>query len=330
MKKIIAVILTLAVCLVAFCVPASAASYKVKVYPYYMSGYTNVGLKTYNTTVYYTTDGSKPDRTDEKYTSLFRVTEPCTLRMAVYKGGKVVKRLSAKIKVEVSAPVISFEANSKGKYTATITVPENSKVYYTTNGAAPTKKSKKLTETKGITVEPGTEIRAFAVRSGWKNSSITSKKAPKKVPEVVVEEAPAPEPTKEELFLQKLLELINNERKRYYFDALTAEAPINAVAQIRAEELAESFSHCRPDGKFFTTALVENGVLYSGIGENIAKDFETAEEVFEYWRSSGETNKNFINRDFNRIGFGYAESEDGSENYWTIIFIKKPFESRVY
>ncbi len=327
MKKIIAVILTLAVCLVAFCVPASAASYKVKVYPYYMSGYTNVGLKTYNNTVYYTTDGSKPDRTDEKYTSLFRVTEPCTLRLAVYKGGKVVKRLSAKIKVEVSAPVISFEANSKGKYTATITVPENSKVYYTTNGAAPTKKSKKLTETKGITVEPGTEIRAFAVRSGWKNSSVISKTAPTKVPEII-EEAPVHEPTKEEIFLQEIVELVNSERRRFRYDPVSAEASVNAVAHIRAEELAESFSHSRPDGSYYMSVLNENGVHYSSVAENIAKNFETSEEVFEYWKSSGETNKNFIDPYFDRIGFGYAESEDGSENYWTIIFIKKPYESK--
>ena len=69
MKKFIAILLTLAVCLSVFCVPASAASYSVKVSREYENGCTYVTLKPTTGTVYYTTNGSTPDRDDKKYKS---------------------------------------------------------------------------------------------------------------------------------------------------------------------------------------------------------------------------------------------------------------------
>lgn len=333
MKRIIAVILTFAVCFAAFCIPAAAASpkAKIKVHPSYSNGYTYVGINTYGATVYYTTNGTKPDRTDSKYTGLVKITKPCTLRMAVYSGGKVIRRCSAKIEVQTKIPDITVEANDKGKYTATITVPKGKTVYYTTNGKTPAKiKKNKLTETTEITVEPGTKIKAVAVQKGWKDSLVVTENVSVKTPEIPVAEEPAPEPTEDELLLNKLTELVNAERKRFYFDDATANSALSKVAQIRAEELASDYKRTRPDGRSFDTIFTENGIHYSAAVQGIAKNFDTAEEVFEYWKSVSELNQSFVDKQFNQIGLGRATSADGSENYWVLLVINKPYDYITY
>lgn len=325
MKKIIAVILTFAVCFAAFCIPASAASHKVKVYPRYLNGYTYAGIKTLGNTVYYTTDGSRPDRKATKYTTSILVTEPTTIRMAVYSKGKVVGRYRADIKVMTEMPDIAVKVSEKGEYVATITVPEGAAVYYSTNGNTPSKSKKnKLTETTDITVEPGTRISAKATRKGWKDSFIAYENVPATAPEIVEPEAPAPEPTKEELFLKKLTELINEERQKFHFDDIKADAALIKAAQTRAEELVSDYNICRPDGRNFDSVFSEQGILFTSTSQSIAKNFSTAEEAFEYWKSMDNVSRYFDNSEFNRIGLGYVESEDGSENYWVLLLIQAP------
>ena len=67
MKKIISVFLALVIGFTSLCVNSSAASYKVKISATYKSGYTYVTLTPSSGTVYYTTDGTKADKNDKKY-----------------------------------------------------------------------------------------------------------------------------------------------------------------------------------------------------------------------------------------------------------------------
>ena len=70
---------------------------------------------------------------------------------------------------------------------------------------------------------------------------------------------------------------------------MTADTSIQTAAQVRAREIEKSFSHTRPDGSSFSTALTQQGVTYRGSGENIAWGQKTPEQVMNGWMNSEAT-----------------------------------------
>lgn len=111
MKKLIAVILTLALAISLFTVPTAAATApEPKVSFSKKDGYTVVTVTPKKgTTVRYTTDGSKPTSKSKKINGNLTVKKSCTLRLRVTKNG-----CSAKIyryKVEVINKKLSDFAN---------------------------------------------------------------------------------------------------------------------------------------------------------------------------------------------------------------------------
>lgn len=120
-------------------------------------------------------------------------------------------------------------------------------------------------------------------------------------------------------FEQEVLDLVNKERAAYGLSALQADSKVQAAAKIRANEILKSFSHTRPDGRAFSTALNEAGATYSGAGENIAKGQRTPEEVVNAWMNSAGHRANILNSKYKYLGVGCVKS--GSSSYaWTQIF----------
>lgn len=58
---------------------------------------------------------------------------------------------------------------------------------------------------------------------------------------------------------------------------------------------------------------------YRSLGENIAWNQQTPEEVMEDWMNSGGHRANILG-DYNRVGFGYRNDGDGP--YWCVVFGK--------
>ena len=120
-------------------------------------------------------------------------------------------------------------------------------------------------------------------------------------------------------FEQEVLDLVNKERAAYGLSALQADSKVQEAAEIRANEILKSFSHTRPDGRAFSTALNEAGATYSGAGENIAKGQRTPEEVVNAWMNSAGHRANILNSKYKYLGVGCVKS--GSSSYaWTQIF----------
>lgn len=326
MKKFIAVLLTLAVCLTFFCVPVSAASYSVKITREFENGYTYVRLKPSTGTVYYTTDGSKPDRNDKKYKTAtkIKITKPCKLRLAVYSGGKVRKNYSVKIDVKNSTPKITFTKASSGKYTAKITVPKNTTVYYTTNGKTPSKSTgKKLTATKKITVKGGTKIKALAVRKGWKNSSVIVKTAPKTSSGTTNNSTTTTASSTEEEYMNEVLRLVNIEREKRGISKVVFDSKLNKAAKIRSDELIEYYDHVRPSGKSCFTVLDEMGIYNVAAAENIAAGYVSPADVVNGWMNSSGHRRNILNSSYKKMGIGYSYSSSGYGGYkyfWAQLF----------
>lgn len=120
-------------------------------------------------------------------------------------------------------------------------------------------------------------------------------------------------------FAMQVVKLVNQERAKEGLPALTVDANIEKAALVRAMETEKSFSHTRPDGRTFSTALTEAGVTFRGAGENIAYGQKTPEQVMEGWMNSPGHRANIMNKNFTKIGVGYYQNSNGVK-YWTQLF----------
>lgn len=120
-------------------------------------------------------------------------------------------------------------------------------------------------------------------------------------------------------FAEQVVALVNKERAKVGVGALTLDKEIEAAALVRAQEIETSFSHTRPDGRSFSTALTDAGITFHGAGENIAWGQRSPEEVVNAWMNSEGHRANILNAKFTKIGVGYYRNSAG-RNYWTQLF----------
>ncbi|MCL2053935.1 MAG: CAP domain-containing protein [Oscillospiraceae bacterium] len=125
-----------------------------------------------------------------------------------------------------------------------------------------------------------------------------------------------------ESYGEEMLKLINAERKKEEASPLSLDETLCKAANIRAEEIARSFSHQRPDGKEFKTVLTEVGIETSlHIGENISAGSSTAKDTFERWMKSPGHKRNILTADYKKVGIGYYYDSGGKyKYYWVQIF----------
>lgn len=120
-------------------------------------------------------------------------------------------------------------------------------------------------------------------------------------------------------YAEQVVALVNAERAKAGLNALTLDTEIASAALVRAKETEISFSHTRPDGRHFSTALNDSGISFRGAGENIAWGQKTPEEVMNGWMNSEGHRANILNPNFTKIGVGYYQNSAG-RNYWTQLF----------
>lgn len=128
-----------------------------------------------------------------------------------------------------------------------------------------------------------------------------------------------PEADKELTFAEQVVELVNQERTKAGLNAVTLDQNIASAALVRAKEIETSFSHTRPNGSKFSTALTEQGVTFKGAGENIAWGQKSPEAVMQAWMNSEGHRANILNKNFTKIGVGYYQNAAG-RNFWTQLF----------
>ncbi len=322
MKKIFSVILSITLMLTMFSIDVSAAKYTVNAKKVYNNGYTYVTLTPSTGTVYYTTDGTKPDSSDKKYTKKLKFTKPTKLRMTIYKNGKAVKSLSTKIDVRVKAPSVKTTKAGNNRYQLTFSTVKGADIYYTINGTTPTTSNgKKLnTTTMSITVEGGTKVRAIAVKSGWKKSKVVSVKTKKSSSSSSTSKTKETETFTQDEFEAEVLRLVNVERKKAGLSEFTTTEALNKAANDRAKELTKHFGHDRPDGRSCFTVLDEYNIPSGWAGENIAAGQKTPEEVVDDWMNSKGHRENILNPNFKKMGVGYYKKDGGYKHYWVQLF----------
>lgn len=123
----------------------------------------------------------------------------------------------------------------------------------------------------------------------------------------------------ENSYAKQVLKLVNTERKKAGLTELTWDDTVAAAAMTRSTEIEKSFSHTRPDGRNFGTAITDLGVSYRGAGENIAWGQKTPEAVMNAWMNSEGHRANILNPNFKKLGVGYRTNNQGTP-YWTQLF----------
>lgn len=112
---------------------------------------------------------------------------------------------------------------------------------------------------------------------------------------------------------QDAITLVNETRVAAGLTALVQSDELEIAAQVRANECVGTFSHTRPDGSAWWT--VNSTIMY---GENLAKGYQTAENVLAAWMNSPTHAANIMYGDFRTIGIAIYE-QDG-KIYWAQEF----------
>ena len=114
---------------------------------------------------------------------------------------------------------------------------------------------------------------------------------------------------------QEVFDLVNEERVANGMPECVMDDTAMEYAQIRAEEIADSFSHERPDGSIGTYS-------HYSFAENIGKGYKTAEAVVNGWMNSS-GHRSAILADYSDYGncMGVGVYKKGSTLYWTMEII---------
>lgn len=308
MKRIISVFLAIVICITGFTIPASAAP-AIKVSSSYKNGYTTVKLSCSGYTLYYTTDGSKPNKNDKKYTKKLKITKPTKLRVSAYKNGKLKVSVSAEIAVRVKSPTAELYARESDYSVYYAEIPSGSTAYVTFDGTTPSKTNgKKLTNNALLEYYGSGEIKMIAYKKGWKKSKVHTV-------EVEVEEAGRAADD----FAAEVLRLVNIEREENGLSPLKYDETLQQAAQVRAEELVVYYDHTRPDGTSCFTVLNDFNIPLSAAGENIAAGYSTPASVVEGWMDSPGHRANILGN-YKYLGVGIAYGGDYG-TYWSQLFV---------
>ena len=116
----------------------------------------------------------------------------------------------------------------------------------------------------------------------------------------------------------EVVRLTNSARSQNSYAALVEDGALSEAAAVRAREIARSFSHTRPSGASFSSALSESGVSYLRAEENIASGQKSASEVVNAWMNSPGHRANILNSSYSRIGSA-SVNIDGTL-YWVQLF----------
>ncbi len=112
----------------------------------------------------------------------------------------------------------------------------------------------------------------------------------------------------EQSFASEVLRLCNAERKKMNLSPLKAgSAALQKAATTRAKEAAKRFSHTRPGGSQFYTAITEVKLQYRSCGENLAKYGSkafTPKSLVEGWMNSPGHRANILSASYQYVSLG--------------------------
>lgn len=110
---------------------------------------------------------------------------------------------------------------------------------------------------------------------------------------------------------EEIVRLTNEERAKEGLTLLEIDEKLMEAAQIRANEMLQSYSHTRPDGRKCFSVLDDMELPYTVCAENIGIDGSAYGHVSGWMNSAGHK-KNIMNQSTKKIGVGYIIDISGN------------------
>jgi len=124
-----------------------------------------------------------------------------------------------------------------------------------------------------------------------------------------------------DISIEKLLLLTNMERQKQGLPPLAPNPKLLRAALLKADDMFTKnyWAHNSPDGTTPWYFIREAGYNYTYAGENLARGFETAEEVVKAWMASPKHRANVLSENFNEVGFAIEKGRLNGEETVLIV-----------
>ena len=119
----------------------------------------------------------------------------------------------------------------------------------------------------------------------------------------------------------EVFRLINIERSKVGLPRLMTMPALKVIAQVRAEEITQHFSHDRPNGESWESILSEYGLRWRACGVNIAMGQESPSAVMNSWMHSSGHRANILGSQYTHVAIGVVRNHQGrlcwTQNFFT-------------
>ncbi len=133
-----------------------------------------------------------------------------------------------------------------------------------------------------------------------------------------------------EISIQELLSLTNEKRKENALPPLANSPELSKAAEKKAEDMfvKNYWAHNSPDGTTPWFFIKESGYNYVYAGENLAKGFNSANDVVSAWMASTKGHReNILSSNFEDVGFAVKSGTLNGEETFLVV---QEFGSRAF
>ncbi|MBX4204816.1 MAG: CAP domain-containing protein [Candidatus Doudnabacteria bacterium] len=119
-----------------------------------------------------------------------------------------------------------------------------------------------------------------------------------------------------------IMDRINSERSQRFIPTVAQNAKLTTAAQSKASDMLSRsyFSHIDPDGNYVWPKIEASGYKpYSTLGENLAMDFTTPDELIAAWMNSPTHRANLLNDKFKDQGLALSSGLYEPDHNSTIV-----------
>lgn len=123
--------------------------------------------------------------------------------------------------------------------------------------------------------------------------------------------------------VDQLLMLTNEKRAELGLSPLTLNPQLSNAAALKAEDMLgkDYWAHNSPDGKTPWVFIKGAGYDYAYAGENLARGFNSAEDVVNAWMASPKHRENLLFKNYSDVGFSVATGKLKGED--TVLIVQE-------
>lgn len=124
-----------------------------------------------------------------------------------------------------------------------------------------------------------------------------------------------------DITVEKILSLVNREREKVRLSPLILSPVLSTAATAKAQDMfAKNYwAHVSPTGMTPWDFITGTGYTYVYAGENLAKSFDTAEDVIEAWMTSSTHRANILKPEYADIGLSIMNGKLQGEETTLIV-----------